>query len=922
MPTARLYGSSFTYQRVEKDQYGTYTETTWSDTGNLKYDDGKYAKTSLIASKSGTAPKPGRLIAKGFSGSIPDNSKINSVTVEWEEYIRNPNGGTTAVPNIPARYVCLYYGSSCYSSTKTVSSAVPTSATKRTLTWSSGELPSGFSKSTLTSSSFGAYLNPARNTTYNPGYMYVDHIQLIADYTTPTYSVSITRTGGDKPRDTVTYTFTLTNTNNTPHTVPVACTITFPSDFTVTEASGDGTYTAGSWSAQVKSTSTAVLTVKGYYTGPGSKQVSFQESVTGRSTTDTFTVTNPACDIVQKDYDYVPKGVQAQLTYTATGLGTSSTTVSIPFPGWITVKGYSGDGTYSDGTWTIPAGGSSPRTATITLTVTASSDGVYMQQIKDATNTLRSLRCLITRSDLPNPPIYQVRVPVDRLSEMPWGEKKLYLIFPLQVMKKKTDWLRSGHMYEYSVVADGEILQSFTPSTSQASLVTVRLPDTHVKDLRVYLHMANGLEQDFQYLIADPVISESPVYSGGGGEWRSLVLDDYVAVLEPHGSIGPLELLPVEPDLPDGAIITGFRVSYTLNTTTLAGDGSQGDADVALTLRIHAEDAVYGEKRLIQSTGCYEEGWRYDKWGLVEAATGKLPETEDPSTGAALFTSGWLDEVYVSFIFENPTDSEVVVEVRDVALEIYYSLDDDLGHAVYFNGVPSTSFGAVLLNESELQFGGNLKLDMVALTGWNENYIKSVKIEPISFKLKFYIGGENIEEATRMVREFLSLITPDINRYGLPEPMALTMSWDDTTYYYVLQDEIDVKNHVSGYEVTVPVTVPSGHGYGPMVKMPASGTHKSLIPPRPIVYVDVNEDVKSVTVSERVTQATLTLNTPITAPKTLIIDSDNRRVTDTNGEEYTGRLSLNSEFFTLQRRYDFTASEGATVRMIILREAR
>lgn len=176
MPTARLNGSSFTYQRVEKDQYGTYTETTWSDTGNLKYDDGKYAKTSLIASKSGTVSKPGRLIAKGFSGSIPDNSKINSVTVEWEEYIRNPNGGTTGVPNIPARYVCLYYGSSCYSSTKTVSSAVPTSATKRTLTWSSGELPSGFSKSTLTSSSFGAYLNPARNTTYN---IFQSHFGLI-----------------------------------------------------------------------------------------------------------------------------------------------------------------------------------------------------------------------------------------------------------------------------------------------------------------------------------------------------------------------------------------------------------------------------------------------------------------------------------------------------------------------------------------------------------------------------------------------------------------------------------------------------------------------------------------------------------------------------------------------------------------------
>lgn len=922
MPTARLYGSSFTYQRVEKNQYGTYTETVWNNTGNLKYDDGKNASTSLIASKAGTASKPGRLIAKGFTGSVPDNVKINSVTVEWEEYIRNPSGGTTGVPTIPTRYVCLYYGSSCYSSTKSVTSAVPTSATKRTLTWSSGDLPSGFSKSMLLSSSFGAYLNPARNTTYNPGYMYVDHIQLVVDYTTPTYTVGIQRSGGDKPRDTVTYTFTLTNSNSTPHTTPVPCSITFPSDFTITNVQGNGSYSSGSWSAQVQSNGIATLTITGYYSDPGSKEVQFRENVTSQSTTNTFTVVSPACGIVQVDYSHIPKGVQTQLTYTATDLGTSSTTVSIPFPAWITVNGYSGDGSYSNGVWTIPSGGSAPRTATITLTVTASQDGVYMQQIKDATQTLHSLRCLITRTDLPDPPIYQVRFPSDRLRDLPWGQRPLYLLFPVQVVKKKTEWLYSSHQLEYSVVADGQVISRFTPPTGQPSLITARLPDTQVTDLRVYLHMANGLEGDFQYYLGDPVISEEPTYSGGGGEWRSPVLDDYTVHLEPHGSVGPLELIPVEPSLPDRAVITGFKVAYKLSTSTINGDGSSGDADVALTIRVHAEDGVYGEKRLIRSTGEYEEGWRHDKWGIVESATGRLPETSDPTGTMTLFTSGWLDELYVSFTFENPTDNDVLVELTNVALDIYYSLGEDLGHTVHFNGVPATSFSAVLLNESELQFGGKLKLDMTDLKGWNENYIKSVKIEPITMKLKFYVGGEDLEEATRVMREFLALVTPDIDEYGLPEPVALTTTWDDTTYHYVLQDEIDVKNHPSGYEVTLPILIPAGHGYSPTMKLPASGTHKSLVPPRPTIYVDIHEDVESVTVSERVTGAALTLNTPIQAPRTLIIDSDSRRVTDTEGVDYTGRLSLNSQFFTLQRTYGFTASEGATVRMIILREAR
>lgn len=925
MTSIRLYGSTFTYGRVEKIYGSYYTETVWYDTGNLKYDDGKYAKTSQIASKAGTQSKPGRLIAKGFTGSFPDNIKINSVQVEWEEYIRNSSGGTVAAPNIPARYVCLYYGSSCYSSTKSITTAVPTSATKRTLKWTSSELPAGFSKSILTSSSFGVYLNPARNANYNCGYMYVDHIQLIVDYTTPTYSVSIQRSGDTKIRDTITYTFTLTNTNNTPHTTPVPCNITFPSDFVIATVSGKGTYSDGVWNASIQSNGVATLTVTGYYTSSGSKQVTFTEKVTNQSTSNTFTVTNPACNITQVDYAVLPVNVNTPVTYEATGLASSSTTVRIPLPNWITLVSYSGEGTYSNGVWTIPdqGGRSDPTKATITLNLKATQEGIYMQQIKDATNTLRSLRCLITQSDLSNPPLYHVKIPSNKLKYLPFGEKDLYLLFPLQVMKKKTDWLYSGHKYEYSIVADGEVIHKFTPNTSSPTLVIAKLPNEPVNYLEVYLHMSNGLSDDFQYYIGDIIISEYPQYSEMGGDWQIVELDDYEAMINPQGGVGPLELIPEEFDIPANSKITGFSVSYDLVTKVLTNEGELlEDADVGVKIRIHADKEVYGEKASVETTGSYEKGWKYDKWGLVESATGKLARTSNTSDTETYFTSGWLDELYVSFTFENPYTSPVSVKLSNVKLKVYYASDEDLGYGVYFNGVPSTSFNALLLNDTEIPFGGKLKLDLTDLKGWSENYIKTVKIEPISFKLKFYIGGDSIEDATKLVREFISLVTPDLNEYGLPEPQSLSFEWDDTTYYYVLSDEIDVKNHVSGYEVTIPVDIPAGHGYGPVLKKPASGTHKSIIPPRPTVYVHVYEDVESLTVSERVTDTVLTVNDSIEAGKTIIIDCENRTVKDLDGEDYTNRLALNSQFFQLHKQYDFTASAGAVVRIVAFREAR
>lgn len=83
MGTTTLKPTQMAYERIEKDRYGTYTETVWYNLARIKEKDGSYASTSQIASRKGTVSKPGRVKAHTLTGTIPVNAKITKVRVEW-----------------------------------------------------------------------------------------------------------------------------------------------------------------------------------------------------------------------------------------------------------------------------------------------------------------------------------------------------------------------------------------------------------------------------------------------------------------------------------------------------------------------------------------------------------------------------------------------------------------------------------------------------------------------------------------------------------------------------------------------------------------------------------------------------------------------------------------------------------------------
>lgn len=144
MASVTLYPNSATYERVEKyyengKVYDYYTETIYYYIDRVKKADGSYAYTSTIASKAGTQSKPGRIKVYGFNANIPAGSRIDSITVEWKNYIRNSKGGTTGIPNIPSVSVNLLGNTTLQSKIKTKTGPVPTSAATWSLTWTASE---------------------------------------------------------------------------------------------------------------------------------------------------------------------------------------------------------------------------------------------------------------------------------------------------------------------------------------------------------------------------------------------------------------------------------------------------------------------------------------------------------------------------------------------------------------------------------------------------------------------------------------------------------------------------------------------------------------------------------------------------------------------------------------------------------------
>ena len=282
----------------------------FANLNNVKNSSSTYARSENVSygigSKVGTYPRPSKITATNFKCNIPNGAKINSVTVEYasrkEGYLAI---GKTTVSLVGVSGVGTKNGS-----------AQTSTMTKSSLKFSSNNLTVG----KVNSSSFGVSIDFPKNSTYNTGYVRVQYIRIIVDYTLPNYSLTASKVIGDYEGDEYIINTGISNVAKTPNDSTV--TITLPSGVSfVSKDGGEGSVSSDgqvlTWKPGLSSSVLSRnVTLRLLVNSTGSYNIGFREAGSGHTKTLTLTADiRPEPEPVEPEEEeivYIEPEIEAQ----------------------------------------------------------------------------------------------------------------------------------------------------------------------------------------------------------------------------------------------------------------------------------------------------------------------------------------------------------------------------------------------------------------------------------------------------------------------------------------------------------------------------------------------------------------------------------------------------------------------------------
>ncbi len=908
MPTVLKYPTVATYEQLETDQFGTHSETPWLNLNNIKLADDNDANSDLIASHSGTVSKAGRVKVTGFGFNFKDNTRINSILVSWEEYVRNPSGGVTGVPTIPSKSAYLLYANGGSNSVKkTDPSTVPTNRTTRSLSYAASEMPS-VKPAYLESANFGVYFDPARNTSSNTGRLFLDYINALVDFTDPTYMIGATLSAGKIVGDLVTYTLTLTNTNKCHNGIAIPVTITLPSGLTYNSQSGNGSYNTSTnkWNAVLNSSGVATLTLVLNSTSSGTKSIS--ASVDGFSVSlskstiilpPTYTLTSPTnSHSVTETHD-----LTYTITVTVNSASITSVPVNIPIPTGMTYGSSSGNGSYNSTThvWTATFVN---KTATLTFTLHAITAGQVTQTITADTQTLTKTITIISAT-VTTPFYTDYQLPAEVL-----------------------DYIQNGEQYAlscYQLIKD-TVASTVYPGDKNFKISIINGPNEYFSDRATALNTLTRISTLFtydssqtiklrvygQYVEINP--ANATVSIGGFALYLGSEIDYQIPAVifeDPENLIddGNYSAVIIYPNQ-DGASVLLSNINFAgrdldkdliIKGIGISGDLYTGD-NVDITVVMHSLYETHS-KSIIALMGDIEfsMGGETDKWG---------------------FNSLDLDTLCFELQVNNIGVAPIEVGIKDVQVTLYYQYDETGdSKGLTLDGVHSREKNMFLSPGFEKPEGLSTDIVTLKLERTDGEKLTSSTVKSKTFKIIFQIVADDFEDANDKLIEIIKWLTNDRDDYQIPITKAMVFDWDpNRTYNVILDDDVDVKLDVSKYECTANFIVPEGVGWTAEKITGAMGINSGLIPIRPLIQV-ICDGSSEVVLHESNTGQLLRISNTFAAGTVLLIDCNKRTIMDPTGTNYISSVGLDSYWFKIARDYDFSDSTGCTIQMISYNEA-
>lgn len=903
------------------DQYGNARERHWINLNNLKNDDSNVAQCGdqTIASNAGTIHKPARIRTTNYGFNIHENAKINSIRAEWDEYVRNPTGGTTGNIIIPSKGITILNGlAGSNTAVKTESSQVPSAKTARTMTFSGSEI-SGTKPSHINNSGLGIFFNPAINQSGNTGRMYAGYIRMRVDFDMPTYALSGSITQDPILGDEVTYQLVITNTNNANRDVGVPVTISLPAGLTVKSSSGHGTFNTGNnkWTAQIQSNGSATLTLILNTTSTGNKTITASiDSVTSHDsvTHDFNTSLSRSTNVQAATYTLssslggsVTAGQDITFTVEVSTNSPSITSknVEVPVIPGFTFKSSSGAGSYNSGTG-IWSAAFTNKTSSRTFVMTAVSAGDKTHTITVDDTTLNRTVTVISAS----------------ITEVFWAS------IPLSEQVKK--YLVPG--FSYSIMATVRYTDTVLGAVYEGAFnhrLFLRKNGVKVQDGSRWSY--NSLTRRGINLIDyDPTATYEIGFNGNYFEISPETGQIEILALEvktlgwtntyslPGYLVDDPQLLLVNTEY----AIVNVPANEKMNITYLSGMNwaghenapdliikgisIQGDIDIPVNVGLniilkngteHKETST-----IIPATqNTFQLGGPHDKWGLQHIDLANLE---------------------VGIQIQNLTSSGIQAKIKNIEVILHYQYDETGGNRGFTaKGEHSRNHNLFLDMELDKSEGLVLEIETLDLNQTAGELVTGSTVKAKIIKgVKFTCFGEDLEDAQERLKEATKWLTNEINEFGLPIPYPLVFDHDPgREYQVILHEEISATPNFDEFECEMEFLLPSGVAFSPPKLTGAIGRNNGLVPVTPVITI-LCLGASSIWLYESHSYQSLTIDHQFQDGTILIIDCNERTIKTGNGEDYTDKRTLDSDWFEFRRDYDFSDSEGCIIQSITYQE--
>lgn len=280
--------------------------------------------------------------------------------------------------------------------------------------------------------------------------------------------------------------------------------------------------------------------------------------------------------------------------------------------------------------------------------------------------------------------------------------------------------------------------------------------------------------------------------------------------------------------------------------------------------------------------------------------------------------------------FDNKTPLNV--QMKNVKITLYYTLNNDCWE-FFINGVSSKHYLLDLMADGEIPRGANYDVNKFKVDGADGEFPNRINLEENKLKLKFgTCECGTIEELTPLLEAVVEWLYPE--RDSLDNPLLKTISFfyaPETGYDYYIEETMDAEPVDGAYECEVELIVPSGLARNLEETESANvGVTGHMGKVKPVIIFNILSHDGEIILLESETGQKLTLtgayidNLPLNTA--LKLDCKNKKLYyESFGEWFNidpNVISLDSDFFTLMGKFDFTSSVNCIVSDVIYHELK